>query len=71
MMMVAMGILSACASAGNTLQNAAAKDPMKCERDPSCSRGRGSYVDCTRSCSDDPECTRRCESIQQGVDRTR
>ena len=49
-------------------QNAAARDPMKCERDPSCSRERGRYPDCTRQCADNPECMRRCEEVQQGVD---
>ena len=40
----------------SSVQNAAAKDPMTCERDPSCSRARTSYADCTRQCVDDPEC---------------
>ena len=53
----------ACAS----VEKAAAKDPMRCERDPSCSRGRANYADCTKQCVDDPECTDRCRTMQ--VDR--
>jgi hypothetical protein len=54
----------ACSSA----QNAAARDPMKCERDPSCARGRASYADCTRQCADAPECIQRCEQVQRQTD---
>lgn len=61
-------VLSACASAGNAAANAAAKDPMKCERDPSCSRARSSYADCTRQCVDDPECMKLCEDVQRQTD---
>jgi hypothetical protein len=56
--------VSSCGAA----QKAAAQDPMRCERDPSCSKGRDIYVDCTRQCVDDPECTDRCRTMQ--VDRT-
>jgi hypothetical protein len=62
------GGAAACKSTGNALENAAAKDPARCERDPSCSRGRSSYVDCTRQCVDDYECVQRCQQIQNGVD---
>jgi hypothetical protein len=54
----------ACAAA----EKAAAKDPMKCERDPNCSRGRSSYQDCYRQCVDDPACVERCQSVQQQID---
>ncbi|HEX8790125.1 MAG TPA: hypothetical protein VF765_04180 [Polyangiaceae bacterium] len=54
----------ACGSA----EKAAAKDPMKCERDPSCAKERGRYPDCTRQCVDDPDCMDRCRQVQQGVD---
>jgi len=57
-------MLTACASA----ENAAARDPMKCERDPNCSRARASYADCTRQCADNPECMSRCEQVQHQVD---
>ena len=59
---------AAAACKGNTLENAAAKDPMRCEQDPACAKGRSSYVDCTRQCVDDPECIQRCQQVQQGVD---
>jgi hypothetical protein len=45
-------------------EKSAAKDPMKCERDPACSRARGSYIDCTRQCADDQECIKLCEQMQ-------
>jgi hypothetical protein len=41
---------------------------MRCERDPACSRARGSFPDCTKQCVDDQECEARCEQVQQGVD---
>jgi hypothetical protein len=68
---LAAGALTALASlapACGAAQNAAARDPMKCERDPSCSRGRSRYPDCTRQCADNPECVARCEEVQRGVD---
>jgi hypothetical protein len=49
-------------------ENAAARDPMKCERDPNCSRGRASYADCTKQCVDDPACTDRCGQVQKQTD---
>jgi len=51
----------------STMTQAAAQDPMKCERDPACARARGSYSDCSRQCSDNPECVDRCREAQ--VDR--
>ena len=47
---------------------AAARDPMKCERDPSCSKARASYVNCSKQCVDDPQCIDLCKEIQNGVD---
>jgi hypothetical protein len=52
----------------SSMQSAAARDPMKCERDPSCARARESYADCTRQCVDAPECVRRCEQVQKQTD---
>lgn len=49
-------------------ERAAAKDPMHCERDPSCAKARGAYPDCARQCADDPECMDRCRQVQQGTD---
>ncbi len=53
-----------CASA----EKAQARDPMKCERDPSCARARAAYPDCTRQCVDDPECVQRCAEIEHSSD---
>jgi hypothetical protein len=50
-----------------SLESAAARDPMRCERDPSCAKARAAYADCTRQCNDDPECIDRCSQAQ--VDR--
>jgi hypothetical protein len=58
-----IGAVPACAS----VEKAAAHDPMRCERDPSCSKGRDAYVDCTKQCVDDPECVDRCRTMQ--IDR--
>jgi hypothetical protein len=59
-------VLGAAACAG--AESAAARDPMKCERDPSCARARASYADCTRQCVDDAECVKRCEQVQKQGD---
>jgi hypothetical protein len=61
---VSASVLCACAAS----EKAAAKDPISCERDPSCARFKGRYPDCTKQCNDDPECITRCESVQRGVD---
>ncbi|HXN31541.1 MAG TPA: hypothetical protein VN894_06750 [Polyangiaceae bacterium] len=55
-------------SCGAAAENAAARDPMKCERNPACAQGRSSYADCTRQCVDDPQCVSLCREIQGGVD---
>jgi hypothetical protein len=52
--------IAACAS----VQSAAQRDPMRCERDPNCVRARGAYPDCDRQCNDDPECVDRCKGMQ-------
>ncbi len=56
-------VFGACSGA----QNAAQKDPMRCERDPKCARAHGAFTDCTLQCSDNPECVDRCRGAQ--VDR--
>jgi hypothetical protein len=43
-------------------ERAQARDPMRCERNPSCAKGRGVYTDCSQQCSDDPACIDRCTS---------
>jgi hypothetical protein len=44
----------------------ATKDPLKCERDPTCQQKRGD--DCWTQCVDDPECVDRCRQIQGAQD---
>ena len=66
---VAVAIAAIVGSAAcGAAENAAAKDPMKCERDPACAKERGRYPDCTRQCADDPECMDRCRQVQEGTD---
>jgi len=48
----------------HTLEKAAANDPMKCERDPSCASKNGKSKDCATQCVDDIECMERCEQVQ-------
>jgi hypothetical protein len=59
-------IIAALASFGacNTLQSAAARDPQRCERDPSCAKKRGHSNDCNTQCADSPACVQRCEEIE-------
>jgi hypothetical protein len=64
---VATALLVFAASSCAAAEKAAAKDPMKCERDPSCAKGRDTYADCTKQCVDNPECMDRCRLMQ--VDR--
>jgi hypothetical protein len=65
---VALGAIGASLCACASAESAAAHDPMKCERDPSCARARGSYADCTRQCADNPECIDRCNQVQKQMD---
>jgi hypothetical protein len=55
---IALGGLSACA----TMENAAKRDPLKCERDPKCTE-KSRAADCSRQCSDDPSCVDRCREM--------
>jgi hypothetical protein len=59
--LAAVGVLGACAAT----QNAAAKDPMRCERNPECASQHGRARDCTTQCNDDPACMDRCREMQQ------
>jgi hypothetical protein len=55
------GALVALAMAcGAAAQGAQSSDPMKCERDPTCTKARAGYRDCSFQCQDDPECMDRC-----------
>jgi hypothetical protein len=47
----------------NTVQNAAAQDPMKCERDPKCATHAEKSRDCVTVCVDDPACIDRCRQV--------
>jgi hypothetical protein len=44
-------------------QNMAAQDPMKCERDPSCTHHADKAKDCVTQCVDDPACIDRCRQV--------
>jgi hypothetical protein len=59
--MLALAALSSAACAAS--QAAAARDPMRCERDPKC-KGHQNAFDCNTQCSDDPACIERCNEIQ-------
>jgi hypothetical protein len=56
-------------TACNSLQTAAAKDPLKCERNPECASRSEKSRDCATQCADESECMKRCDQIQQGIDR--
>ena len=57
--------LVALAIACGAAERAAAKDPMKCERDPACASRNGRARDCTTQCNDDPACMDRCREMEQ------
>jgi hypothetical protein len=50
----------ACAS----MQAAAARDPLRCERDPNC-KNHQRVFDCNTQCADDPACLDRCNEVQE------
>ena len=66
--LLALALLSSVGIGCASTQAAAAKDPLRCERDPSCAKAKGRIPDCTQQCTDDWECIQRCESVQQGID---
>lgn len=47
----------------STVQNGAAKDPMRCERDPNCKGHQDKSRDCYTACSDDIACVDRCRQV--------
>jgi hypothetical protein len=53
-------LVSACAA----MQASAAKDPMRCERDPNCKNHTRAF-DCNTQCTDDPACMERCNEVQE------
>jgi hypothetical protein len=58
--LIACLLLVAC----GPMERAAAKDPMKCERDPACAAQHGKSKDCATQCADNLECMERCEAVQ-------
>jgi hypothetical protein len=46
-----------------SLEKNAAKDPLKCERDPKCPNRRRAN-DCYTQCADDPACVDRCREVE-------
>jgi len=59
----ALAGLAPMAAGCRTLRAAAAKDPMRCERDPECLH-RSKADDCPSQCVDDIECIKRCEMVR-------
>lgn len=57
-------VLLANVLACGALERAAAKDPVKCERDPTCANKRGRATDCDTQCAGDPGCVERCREIE-------
>lgn len=53
---VVLGLSVGCKS----LEHAAQKDPMKCERDVACQKKQHKMRDCSAQCNDDPACMDRC-----------
>ena len=47
-----------------TVQNAAANDPQRCERDPTCTHKAEKSRDCATACADNYDCMDRCQQIQ-------
>ncbi len=60
---VVVAVIAGCSG----LEKSAAKDPMRCERDPKCASHSDKTRDCATQCTDDPACIERCREGQ--VDR--
>ncbi len=60
---ILLGVSLVAAGCGS-LQKKASEDPMKCERDPDCTK-KNRANDCSRQCSDDPACVDRCMEIMR------
>jgi hypothetical protein len=59
--LAALGAAASVAGAcGAAAQGRQSTDPMKCERDPQCTKARAGYRDCSFQCQDDPACMDRC-----------
>jgi len=46
-----------------TVEHGAAKDPQRCERDPSCTKKQDKSRDCATACVDNIDCMERCQQI--------
>lgn len=57
-------LVAAFAGGCASVQAAAARDPMKCERDPDCKNHTRAF-DCSTQCADDPACLDRCNQVQE------
>ncbi len=53
----------------NSLENAAAKDPRRCERDPKCAN-KARAADCDTQCNYAPDCTNRCQEMNASSGQT-
>ena len=51
------------AASCSTFEKGAAKDPMKCERDPACNGKQDKSRDCYTACVDDIACIERCRQV--------
>jgi hypothetical protein len=61
-LIVAVCLLAAL-GACRTIEQGAAKDPRKCELDPSCARKPGNNQDCATACADNIACMERCHQV--------
>lgn len=59
-LLMSSSLLVACGAS----RAAAAKDPLKCERNPNCAKHERAF-DCSAQCADDSACVERCNEIQQ------
>ena len=48
----------------SAVEKAAARDPMKCERDPDCAGHADKSHDCATGCADDLDSMKRCEEVR-------
>ncbi len=62
---LALGVGLGC----NSLENAAAKDPRRCERDPNCAN-KARAADCDTQCNYAPDCTDRCREMNASSGQT-
>jgi hypothetical protein len=60
---VAALLLTGTALGCQATQAAAARDPMRCERDPNCMDRADRSKDCVTQCVDDPACVDRCREV--------